>query len=193
MFYKSENFFTQYLDVTSIDSRIEFFLQNIREKSVLHVGCADTLFFNPSINLHIKLKKEVDTIIGFDIDEHAVINLKKHCPGEYYTTYSDIKDKQFDVIIVPEVLEHIMNPDKFLEDIFKIKANKYIITVPNAFTYTKEMTYEGNIFKEIIHPDHKYWFTPYTLFNITKNYHTKKVSLYMLEKNSMVAIVIEKE
>jgi 2-polyprenyl-3-methyl-5-hydroxy-6-metoxy-1,4-benzoquinol methylase len=117
MIYKSESFFNQFLEVQQVESRIDFFLNQLRNKSVLHIGCADTLFFNPSINLHIKLKKEIPSIIGYDIDKSAIDNLKKFCPGEYYTDYSDIKGKTFDSIIVPEVLEHIMNPEIFLEDI----------------------------------------------------------------------------
>ena len=95
---------------------------------------------------------------------------------------------------MPEVLEHTFNAKDFLDEIFSLDSNEFFISVPSIIHYSKEMLFDENIFTEIVHPDHKYWFSPYTLYNIVKPYikDEQKCKMYYLENESMVAIHIIK-
>jgi len=54
--------------------------------------------------------------------------------GNYYTVGSiyklKFKDKEFDTAIVSEVIEHLDNPDKAMEELKRISKKYIIITVP---------------------------------------------------------------
>lgn len=194
IYEKTDNFFIQKINLKNItESRFEFLSKLCKDKKVLHVGCSDAMFFNPDNNLHIHLSKSTNELHGYDPDTESLNKLKKALPGIYFDNINQITDK-YDIIIIPEVLEHVFNAKEFLDQMFNINSDEVFISVPNILHYSKDMNQEeDNYALEIVHPDHKYWFSPYTLFNITSPYiKNKEVNMFYLEHKSMVAIHLKK-
>lgn len=244
----TDNFYIQKMHLKNIrHSRFEFIGNLCQGKTVLHVGCADTMVFNVESNLHIFLsklkdmkteeeivlkekvdkakiertkerakvtpeqavgnealakaelasslaeiaysefKKRINTRIdGLDIDVETTNKLKQACPGTYFTSYKDV-DKEYDIVIVPEVMEHVPNVDLFLKDIFSVKAKEYLFTVPCMAV--AEIFCSDEFSLEMVHPDHKYWFSPYTLYNTIKPFSNGfDVQMYFLENKTQIGI-----
>lgn len=53
----------------------------------------------------------------------------------------------YDVVVIPEVLEHLSNPGAALDNICSIESDEFIFSVPSAFLRFSE------------HPDHNFYFT----------------------------------
>lgn len=193
IYEKTDNFFIQKINIDTIKStRFDFFEWLCADKKTLHIGCADATTFNVDNNLHILLSNNIKELYGFDIHIDGLMKLKEKCIGKYFSSYNDLKTHVFDIIIVPEVLEHTDNAKFFLDEIFSINAKEFFISVPNIMHYSKEMIQKESHFIEIINPDHKYWFSPYTLYNIVKSYikHEDLCKMYYLEDGSMIGIHI---
>jgi 2-polyprenyl-3-methyl-5-hydroxy-6-metoxy-1,4-benzoquinol methylase len=195
IYEKTNDFYLQKINIINVEgTRFDFFDKICKDKKVLHIGCADAMSFGIGHNLHAKLMNVAKNIHGMDIDTNDLQQLKNMCPGTYFNSLKEC-DKEYDIILVPEVLEHILNTKDFLDEIFSIASKEVLITVPNILHYTKEMAQSETYSLEIVHPDHKYWFSPYTLYNITKPYikNEHNCTMYYLDKKSMVAILIKGE
>lgn len=185
--------FTQ---ITTIDQefrngdRIEFFKKYVTDKKVLHVGFVDYPITKPKKNLHLRLHSFCKVLDGVDPNLNEELeNILRVPNGRMFKSWSDVPD-DYDVILVPEVLEHIINPGEFLEMIDKFKGT-VIITTPDAYVlyhHFKEL--DETTFEERVHPDHKCWYSPYTLKNtIESSCKNKKVqSLHWLQGHSICAV-----
>lgn len=193
IYEKTDNFFIQKVNIENITgSRFGFFESLCKNKKTLHVGCADAMTFNEDNNLHLFLSKKIEKLVGYDIDLVDLKKLKEICPGVYFSSFSACALHSYDIVIIPEVLEHVSNAKDFLDEIFSLDAKEFVISVPNIVHYGKEMIEDENVFTEIVHPDHKCWFSPYTLFNTLREYikDENKCRMYYLEGKSMIAIHI---
>jgi 2-polyprenyl-3-methyl-5-hydroxy-6-metoxy-1,4-benzoquinol methylase len=163
-----------------IRMRIDYIENLVRNKNIIHVGCADHL---PLIEqkiikntwLHKRLLQVAKHCIGIDIDSEAVMYLTRelHLPDIYCLDIVNdnipqmIQSQKWDYLVLGELLEHLDDPIHFLKTI-KEKYSKYvdkiIISAPNAFGIENSI----NIFKyyELNNTDHRFWFTPYTLAKI---------------------------
>jgi 2-polyprenyl-3-methyl-5-hydroxy-6-metoxy-1,4-benzoquinol methylase len=188
--YKRVNkFFVQKMNIKLFNNRIDFFIENCKDKSVLHFGCTDWPIFNPNNNLHISLSKHTTSIDGFDIDIEGIENLKKYVNQNYFSDYSKVYEQKYDICLVPETIEHVGNVEDFLNKISKINASKFLITAPNCFSKERLKNYykKNKLFIEVVHPDHNCWYSPYTLKNQIEKYSTLKVmQIYLLENESMI-------
>jgi hypothetical protein len=172
-----------------IDNRLNFFIEHCKNKNIIHFGCTDWPIFNPNNNLHIQLSEYTKTIDGFDIDVEGINNLRQYVNQDYYSEYSKIPKKTYDVCLVPETIEHVDNVREFLENVSNINATKFLITAPNCFSRKRSRNFymKKDQFIELVHPDHNYWFSPYTLKNTIEKYTSLKVSsIYLIENNTMV-------
>ncbi len=116
---------------------------------VLDVGCAGGYLS------HILSEKKYCNVVGMDIDEHSIKEARKYCHntilGNVEETIDGVKEK-YDIILIADILEHLINPSIFLKKASKkIKKNGYmIISMPNiaclsirtklllgSFNYTK--------------------------------------------------------
>jgi hypothetical protein len=179
--------------------RDEFLIKQSKEKHILHFGFLDhpTILDKKILNnswLHNKLLKVCKSCAGTDIN-HEGLN--------YISSKYNIKDihifdvtsetipkkllkRKFDLILLPDVIEHIENPVLFLNSLRKKFSNQVktiIITTPNAFNLNNFF----NIFKnrEIINSDHRFWFTPYTLIKILNDSGFTIKSLYFSEHSKI--------
>jgi hypothetical protein len=185
----TNNFYVQKIYLTNIRQwRYDFFADLCKDKKVMHIGCADAMAFKSDSNLHIYLanKNECKQLDGLDIDIETTAKLKDICPGHYYTTYDQVKDK-YDLILIPEVMEHVPDVHSFLKDVFSISSKEYFFTVPSMSV--AEIFCDDTYCLEMIHPDHKYWFSPYTLFNVMKPFlEGHDMQMYYLESKSQIGI-----
>lgn len=165
------DFFNQQINYIDRQNRLDFFSRLIENKKALHYGCADWPIFNINTNLHYKLLGVNPNLVGYDIDSETIDNMKA-LPEFSNCDLSSIKPKsllKYDITLVPETIEHVFNIEEFILEVSNI-SKTVIITAPNAFcdTHYSRNLDNGSQFTEIVHPDHKYWFSPYTLMNSIK-------------------------
>jgi hypothetical protein len=167
------------VSVPIIVDRIEYLRRRCVGKRVLHIGCLD----HPEIIrerlktgtwLHGIVSRVSDLCLGIDIDsmghdlvrrEFAVENiqlldLSKPLEGKDLRCLGKI---HWDLILCPEMLEHITNHQQLLENLRSLSDcdTTLIITGPNAFQFANFINALRGF--ETINSDHKYWFTFYTL------------------------------
>lgn len=158
----------------TIYNRVDFILDYCKNKNVLHIGCTDFPFTRQKIEnkslLHENLKKVSKKVIGL---ENNVDSIKEYfeLTGDENILYADItksypkeiENENFDVILLSEVLEHLVNPSQAIEVLKNSfsAGTKVLVTVPN-YASVQAMAASLNQ-KETIHPDHYWYFSPYTL------------------------------
>jgi 2-polyprenyl-3-methyl-5-hydroxy-6-metoxy-1,4-benzoquinol methylase len=97
--------------------------------------------------------------------------------------HTSLPDKKYDFLLIPETIEHVDNPCQFLQSIIPLTTEKteIMVTAPNAFSPTWQNKFEGKEFRELVHPDHKCWFSPYTLTNTILNAYKKLMNVNIIE------------
>ena len=158
----------------SIFNRVDFILDQCRNKKVLHIGFSDYPFTAQKISdgalLHVQLQKVTKCLLGLDNNQHA---LQQYCEmtGDTSVLLCDIlvqyslEARTFnpEFILFSEVAEHLANPARAVEVLYTSFAHgtKVLVTVPN---YTALDSLASSLNKtEGIHPDHYWYFSPYTL------------------------------
>ena len=173
-------------------SRIEVFANLCQGKRVLHVGCADWPITHPETSLHLSLQKYCAQLDGFDIHEEALAQLRPFAQGALFSRLEDIT-AYYDLVLVPEVMGHVPNVQEFLAQLNKINTQKYVITVPDAYSCFSEhfdFVADTETFVEVVHPDHNCWYTPYTLNNVIRKYTTWHLEgMWFFNRISLLAIV----
>lgn len=113
--------------------------------SVLDVGCGDGNFLSMLVGINAKNKTHDFRLCGFDISNKAIELAKgKEFISDLFV--GDLLDRKtlpkrkFDVIVCSEVLEHIDDYRKALENIAGLvkKGGKLLITVPHSMRYWTE-------------------------------------------------------
>lgn len=114
-------------------NRIEYIVLNCKGRKVLDLGCRGESA-NPS-ELHGEILKVAEIVYGVDI-------LDLDCPNFFKMDlekddWVDVfKDKELDLIVASEIIEHLNNAGMFLEKVHQI-GRPVIITVPNAHCQTQ--------------------------------------------------------
>lgn len=178
--------FEQRVELARYDSRREYFAELCRGRSVLHVGCAD-----PGIvvadSLHAYLAPLCRTLDGLDVVDDPVAR----SVGKLHRRASLIADR-YDVMIVPEVVEHVSNLGSFLAELDEVDFRMFVVTAPNAFMEPpiiwNTSHYDESGIIEIVHPDHKCWFSPYTLTNAIKSLTSWQVREVFILERSMIGV-----
>lgn len=194
----TSDFFTHEISVSrwlDVSRRPGFFGQYMKDKKVLHVGCSDAPFpLNPETNLHVKLAQYTSSLDGFDLSIDQFESLKSLVGGRYFSNFDQLENLKWDVCLVPETIEHVDNIELFLKNLdLKVDADTFVITAPNCFA-AKAPTYVGETYFEQVHPDHKVWFSPYTLAHCIRtfcpNWNLRKI--WLIENDTMVVVVCER-
>ena len=131
--------------------RIHWICSHVEGDDVLDVGCSQGI-------VPILLGREGKRVLGIDISKKAIEfanaalekeeeDVREHVVFERgnFLKY-DFTEKKFDTIIIAEVLEHLLNPEKFIEKSFSLLQGngKLIVTVPfgiNDFIDHKQTYY----------------------------------------------------
>lgn len=153
-------------------SRFEVFRQICANRRVLHVGCVDWPITDVENNLHLFLDRHCAVLDGFDVHDEAFPALQPRVKGRLFSRWEQVCDA-YDVVLVPEVLEHVPNVAEFLAAIDAVSASHVVLTVPDAYQcFRRHFDYDhgSKTFVEVVHPDHNNWYTPYTLSNTLAKY-----------------------
>jgi len=159
----------------SLVERLQSVLPYVRADTVLDIGCASR--YGKPDWLHGLLAKEVDHLVGIDINGKTIEALKAQ---GYDVHLADARDfdlhQQFDVVFAGELIEHLDNFHGFLTSVRRHlrPGGRLVLTTPNAF-------YVGNFIYRFgghgrVHPEHTCWFCEDTLrqllvrngFDVTK-------------------------
>jgi mannosyltransferase OCH1-like enzyme len=172
---RHDPYFVQHVQVSSDvinHNRVDVFKKLCSGQRVLHIGCADWPIQNPNTSLHLALEPVCAKLDGFDIHAEALAALAPHAKGKLFSKFQDLTS-EYDLILVPEVMEHVADVSGFLAQLHSLNARSYAITVPDAYQcYRRHFDYQkdSETFTEIVHPDHNCWYTPYTFTNVVNKY-----------------------
>ncbi len=174
--------------------RNELLKEICSNKKIIHFGCADHLpliekKIKHNMWLHKILTEASALCIGIDINLEAVEFIKNHL---YYnnvfycniltdTVPKEIRENQFDYIILGEIIEHVDDPVLFLKNLkqkIQGKVEKILITCPNSFYYKNFIHALKN--QECINTDHRYWFTPFTITKVLNSAGLKMLEFYFV-------------
>lgn len=161
-------------------SRLTYMQRVVKGARVLHIGCVDhspekvKRKLERGVWLHKLLMDSAELCAGVDIAEEGVRFLTEdmklphiHCGDILTDDIPGINDRQWDYVVLGEILEHVDNPVHFMDTLRRrpgLEKAKCIITVPNAFHY-KNFKKALKQYEDI-NSDHRYWFTPYTLSKV---------------------------
>lgn len=105
-------------------------LRNIKPKKVLDVGCGEgfTLDRLQKENIGEKLEgiEYLDQAIALGRKYHPDITIKK---GTIYKL--PYKENTFDMVLCTEVLEHLDDPEKALQELVRVTQKYCLLSVPN--------------------------------------------------------------
>lgn len=172
---KHDSYFVQRVDVDDElvgTPRLDVFRQLCVGKRVLHIGCADWPITNIATSLHLQLEPHCAQLDGFDVHLEALEQLAPLAKGRLFSDFAQITDS-YDVVLIPEVMEHVADVATFLAQLESIDAACWFLSVPDAFQCRgRHFDYlsETKTFVEVVHPDHNVWYSPYTLANTIRKY-----------------------
>jgi len=116
-------------------------------KKVLDVGCAGGY-----LGEEIK-KMGAKEVVGIDLSERAIAEAKKRIDGAFaidiQNTAVPFEDGHFDVIIFSEVIEHLIFPEKALQELKRVLRadGAIIITTPNLLVFSNRMRMLFGVFE----------------------------------------------
>jgi SAM-dependent methyltransferase len=157
--------------------RLDQIQQISKDKSVLHLGCTNWPYTRDAIDadmlLHTRLSETARELYGFDFDQEGIDALAS---GGFTNLFqADLQnlsavelDKQFEVIIAGEMIEHLNNPGLFLDGIkrFMNRESRLVLTTINAYAGMRFFVYglrgKGGTL-EPVHPDHVAYYSYSTL------------------------------
>lgn len=161
--------------VEIVNNRKGYTVDFCKNKKVLHIGCVDSGMMIKRIAennyLHHQIYKVADKLIGIDIDAEGIRLLENE--GYDVETVNIETDsekltaltKDVDVIVVPEVVEHLCNFGQFLDNLYSSDFDgDILISTPNSFSYRVTEHLSQGI--ELVHPDHNCYFSLTTLTTI---------------------------
>ena len=157
--------------------RVDLILQAAAGKSVLHLGCTNYPYTEDAIEkgmlLHDRLADAAAELYGFDYDQEGLDILASRGTHNLFRAdlenLEDVKlDRTFDLIVAGEIIEHLINPGRFLKGIRRFMGphTDLLITTVNAYSAARFLTYSlrgrgGH--NEPVHPDHVAYFSYRTL------------------------------
>lgn len=108
--------------------RVQYIVDACRDKTVLHCGCVGK---GSPVHLHDHVKQVACKVYGIDREGSADVNLVMDFDDPVIPLPVD--DWDIELVLVPELLEHLTNPGRFLDALHVCRC-PLLITVPNAFS-----------------------------------------------------------
>lgn len=163
---------------------------------VLHVGCADWPITDPATSLHLALEPHCARLDGLDPHAEALDALRPHVAGALFTDFAQVT-ASYDLVLVPEVMEHVPDVAGFLAQLEAVDAALFLISVPDAsqcaarhFDYVAR----DGTFLEAVHPDHNHWYSPYTFANTLAKYTGLDLQrMWFFNRISLLALLSRRE
>lgn len=144
--------------------RNQLLVELVRDKSVLHLGCADHTSLirkkrEQGNYLHDLLGTSASSLVGADINGEALSEMRTLGIENLYQVDDLPADRHYDLVVVPDVIEHVGNVADFLIGLKQFSFDAIVITTPNALRLRNRTLFSA----ELVNTDHRYWFSPYTL------------------------------
>lgn len=191
-------------------SRTNFIIDNCKWKNVLHLWACDWPFLDEKLSSWELLYKKIDAVsnkqIWIDLYKEWVekLNLLKFKNSEmkHFNLNnfidSDLKNENFDVIIMWEVIEHLMNLETAFTSIKSLMNEKteLIITTPNASRFNVFIF--NFLWISYEHPDHKVAFHLFNLLRLLESNNFTIIKYWFLDYafpniwNSFIKIILRK-
>ncbi|MEE4453792.1 glycosyltransferase [Novosphingobium resinovorum] len=176
--------------------RLEVLASLCAEQRVLHLGCADWPITDPATSLHVALEPHCAALDGLDPHGEALAALRPHVSGALFTDIAQVTGS-YDLVLVPEVLEHVPDVAGFLAEVEAIDAPLFLISVPDAYQCRQrhfDFEAETETFLEGVHPDHNHWYSPYTFANTLRKYSGLQLErLWFFNRISLLALLSKPE
>ena len=145
--------------ILNAKANLEFFKNQFdrnKKFSMLDIGCSDGVFL-------INLKKEFPNVKTYGIEPGK--NFSQNCSNKIdglFESISEVNDKQFDVITLFHVLEHVKHPKNYLKKVRGLLKDNgtLIIEIPNIEKYKGIRNY---------HIGHLFHFSPKTIKTLLKS------------------------
>lgn len=175
-------------NVELTDNRKRFVVEFCKRKNVLHIGCVDTGIMERRMaennHLHFQINTVANRLVGIDINEKGIEKLKQAGFDAYVVDIGTDGQRLtelvqgMDVIVIPEVIEHLNNVGQFLTNLRQCDfRGDILISTPNSFSYPIIRTLSHKI--ELVHPDHNYYFSLTTLTTLLRK-HSFEVMQYIM-------------
>lgn len=127
--------------------KIETIIRNMHNLRVLDVGCANG-------DMGEMLRRQDNYVVGWDISDKAIKKAKEVLDqAELVDVESDIlpiEKEMYDLVVLPEVIEHLFNPEDVLAKIIRkyLKTDGTIlITTPNFLHWINRFKFLGGKFR----------------------------------------------
>ncbi|MFC1866653.1 class I SAM-dependent methyltransferase [Thermodesulfobacteriota bacterium] len=144
----------------------------------------------PELHLEIKQRNPQLQIFGLDIDKEGI--MRRQIPDSLAgdATVLPFLDGTLDAILCLEVIEHIYQPERMFEEIYRTLKNQgtLIITTPSSWAWwnftrhwllgSTKTRKNYDVFRSYLGaPSHKRFFDPLSLLNILYDYGFETIEL----------------
>ncbi len=180
-------------------SRNKLILDYCKWKKVLHIWACDSPYTKEKYEWKIwpLLYKEIDKVckeqLWIDLDKKSIkfLNKKKYDfknSNIYFLNMNKLEELNYkpNVIIFWEVIEHLMNIENALTNIKKVmdKNTVLIISTPNCFYFPNFIN--TFFWFELMHKDHKVFFSYWYLKNMLKFNKLSEVDFYFTKLDTFL-------
>jgi 2-polyprenyl-3-methyl-5-hydroxy-6-metoxy-1,4-benzoquinol methylase len=149
-------------------------------KRVLHLGFVAEGFLEDQLQrqkwLHAEIAQVASKLVGVDISEQGVRRAGQLGFADCYV--GDVEQLSrvpfprldYDVILAPDIIEHLANPGLFLNELSKVTTENslVVISTPNALSI--KTLFFPLARTEAVHPDHNFYYSPTTLTTLLRKY-----------------------
>lgn len=162
--HTSKSIFQQFFINNFYDSLIKV-ITPLHVKNILDAGCGEGFSLHKISEYNIGEKLE-----GIDYSNEAILIGKKLFPNlslKQASIYDlPYKDNTFDLVLCTEVLEHLENPKKGLQEIVRVSKKYILVSVPNEPFFMMSNFLRGkNVMQFGNDPEHiQHW----TIFSFLK-------------------------
>ncbi len=128
--YRSGNPVQRYLIRQFMEKVVTLFDQTAPASSVLELGCGEGF-----VSGQLSTRRPLETYVGVDPNAVDLANLRAKFPqvqtqqGSIYDL--SFLDRKFDLVVCAEVLEHLDDPGRALEQIVSVSPSWVILSVPH--------------------------------------------------------------
>lgn len=156
-------------------------------ESILDIGCGRgwTLFF---LKKYFGFTRTVGTQISRPAFEYARDSLSLEVYGKDLLAL-DLQESSFDVVTMWHVLEHVKNPEAYIEKIYQVlkPGGRFIVEVPNVGSWTRK--FSGKYWMGYDIQYHLSFFSEKALSRLLKKYgfEIKKVRTFSLEYSTFIS------
>jgi len=150
-FRDTKNIYLKATDYTS-NNFIKFVTGNAGKK-ILDIGCATGEYL-------LKLNKLGYEFIGIDVNPEYILKAKEKGLNVYNMNAVSLnfEDKQFDTVLLFEILEHVNNPEIILNEARRVAKKNILVTVPNCTQFFSLLNF-GLTYDHFLELDHVNFFT----------------------------------